>query len=102
METVDQIRDEDIEFSLLNDLSLSFVKGNVFLPMQIQDDELIGAVADSCGIFALRDLARKLNLNPHPVQAEEKLILDAINRIYSQASRVNEVMGRNRGGKISR
>ena len=101
METVDQIKDEDIEFSLLNDLSLSFVKGNVFLPMQIQEDELIGAVADSRGIFALRDLARKLNLNPHPVQAEEKLILDAINRVYSQASKVNEVMGEIRGEDLS-
>jgi hypothetical protein len=36
METVDKIKDEDIEFSLLDDLSLSFVKGNVFLPMQIE------------------------------------------------------------------
>jgi general secretion pathway protein E len=66
-----------------------------------EEDKLLGAVADSRGIFALRDLARKLDLKPHPIQADEKIILDAINRIYSQTSRVNEVMGDIKGEDLS-
>lgn len=101
METVENIRDEEVELSLLNDLTLAFVKGNLFIPLKRQDDELLGAVADSRGIFALRDLARKLGLKPHPLHADEEIILDAINRIYSQTSRVNEVMGDIKGEDLS-
>ncbi len=101
METVDDIKDDDIEFSLLEKISLTFAKGNVFLPLRIQDNELLGAVADNRGVFALRDLARALNLKPHPVQADEKLIIDTINRIYSRTSRVNDVMGDIKGEDLS-
>ena len=101
METVENIRDEDVELSLLKDLTLPFLKGNVFLPLKKQEDELIAAVADSRCIYALRDLARSLKLKPHPLQADEKIILDAINRIYSQASRVDEVMGDIQGEDLS-
>ncbi|MBI5055925.1 MAG: type II secretion system ATPase GspE [Nitrospirae bacterium] len=101
METIDSIKDDEMEFSLLQDLPLSFVKGNVFLPMRKEDGELLGVVADNRGIFALRDMARGLNLKPHPVQADEKVIIDAINRIYSQTSRVNEVMGDIKGEDLS-
>lgn len=101
MESVEIIRDDDIDVSLLKELSLPFVKGNIFLPLRRQDNELLGAVADTRGIFALRDLARKLNLKPHPLQADEKIIIDAINRVYSQTSRVNEVMGDIKGEDLS-
>ncbi|MEN8262393.1 MAG: type II secretion system ATPase GspE [Nitrospirota bacterium] len=101
METVENIRDEDVELSLLKDLTLPFLKGNVFLPLKQQEDELIAAVADSRGIYALRDLARNLKLKPHPLQADENIILDAINRIYSQASHVDEVMGDIKGEDLS-
>jgi general secretion pathway protein E len=101
METLDNIRDDEIEFSLLEKISLAFAKGNVFLPLRREDNELLGAVADNRGIFALRDLARNLNLKPHPVRAEESVIIDTINRIYSQTSRVNEVMGDIKGEDLS-
>jgi general secretion pathway protein E len=101
METVESIKDEDIEFSLLEKIPLPFAKSNVFLPLRKENNELMGAVADSRGIFALRDLARSLNLKPHPVQADETIIIDAINRIYSQTSRVDEVMGDIQGEDLS-
>lgn len=93
MEIADNIKDDDIELELLEKIPLSFAKGNVFLPLKRENDELLGAVADNRGIFALRDLARTLNLKPHPIRADEKLIIDTINRIYSRTSRVDEAMG---------
>ncbi|RJQ50354.1 MAG: type II secretion system protein GspE [Nitrospiraceae bacterium] len=101
MEIIDEIKDDEIEITLLQNLPLSFVKGNVFLPLRRSDSELMAAVADNRGIFALRDLARSLNLKPHPLKAEEKVIIDAINRMYSRASRMNEVMGDMKGEDLS-
>ncbi len=101
METIDKINDEEIEHSLLEDLPLSFVKGNVFLPLRRQDGELLAAVADNRGILALIDIARAHNLKPHPLHAAKELILDTINRIYSQTSRVSEVMGDIKGEDLS-
>ena len=101
METINKIKDDEIEFSILTDLPLSFVKGNLFLPLRRQDGELLGVVAGDRGLFALRDLARKLNLKPHPLQAEETLIIETINRIYSQTSRVDEVMCDIKGEDLS-
>ncbi len=101
METIDTIKDADIDLSLLKELPLSFVKSNSFLPLRRQNDELLAAVADTRGVLALRDIARAYNLKPRPLQASKKVILDAINRIYSQASRVNEVMGDITGEDLS-
>ncbi|HDZ83656.1 MAG TPA: type II secretion system protein GspE, partial [Nitrospirae bacterium] len=101
METINKINDDEIEFSILKDLPLSFVKGNFFLPLRRQDGELLGAIAGNQGLLALRDLARKLNLKPHPLQADETLIIETINRIYSQTSRVDEVMGDIKGEDLS-
>ena len=101
METTDTIKDEEIEFSLLDTISLAYAKGNVFLPLRRENNDLVGAVADSRGIFALRDLARTLNLRPHPIQTDEKVIIEAINRIYSRASRVDKVMGDIKGEDLS-
>jgi len=101
MENITKINDEEIEFSILKDIPLSFVKGNLFLPLRIHEGELFGAVTGNRGLFALRDLARKLNLKPRPFQAEESLIIETINRIYSRTSRVDEVMGDIKGEDLS-
>lgn len=101
MEIIEKIEDDEIEFSLLKELPLSFVKGNLFLPLRRQNGELLAVVADNRGIFALRDLAKNLNLKPYPFQAREDIILNAINRIYSQTSKVDEVMGDIKGEDFS-
>jgi len=101
MENIDNINDDDLDLSLLKELPLSFAKGNVFLPLRKQDSELLGAVADSRGVFALTDMARLYNLRPRPIQAPKGVILDAINRVYSQTSRMSEVMGEIHGEDLS-
>jgi general secretion pathway protein E len=101
MEKIERINEEDIEFSILTDLPLAFVKSNVFLPLRRENGELLAAVADNRGIFALMDLSRSLKLKPRPVHASEESILEAINRIYSQTSRVDKVMGDIEGEDLS-
>ncbi|MBI4844412.1 MAG: type II secretion system ATPase GspE [Nitrospirae bacterium] len=101
LEQLTKIEDEEIEFSLLQDLPLHFVKGNLMLPLKIENGELVAAVSDNRGISALRDLAIKLELKPHPVKAAEDIILGAINRIYSRTSKMDQVMGDIRGEDLS-
>jgi general secretion pathway protein E len=101
MESIDRISDDDIELSLLENLPLSFVKGNVFLPLYRQNGELVAAVADNHGTFALMDIARAHNLKPRPLKATREAILEAINRIYSRTSRVSQVMGEIKGEDLS-
>lgn len=101
MEMINKIKDEEIDLSLIDDLPLAFVKGNRFLPLRIEGQELVGVISDNRGLYALRDLSRKFNIIPHPIKAEETIILDAINRIYSQTSSVNEVMGDIKGEDLS-
>jgi len=101
MDTIAKITDEEIEFSILKDIPLSFLKGNLFLPLRRHEGELLGAVVDNRGVLALRDLARKLNLKPRALQADESLILNTINQIYSQTSKVDEVMGEIKGEDLS-
>lgn len=101
MEKIEEIREDDIDLSILNGIPLSFVKGNVVLPLRIEDGKLIAAVSDSHGIFALMDISRNMNLKPHPVHTDRELIINAINRIYSQAKRVDEVMGDIKGEDLS-
>ena len=81
METITKINDEEIEYSILKDIPLTFVKSNLFLPLRRHEGELLGAVAGNRGIFALRALARKLDLKPRPLQAKESFIIETINRI---------------------
>jgi len=102
MERLEEIRDEDIDTSLLRDLPISFVKGNVVLPLKVRDGEIVAAVSDNRGLFALMDISRRLRLRPHPLFTERDNIINAINRIYSRQRDVNEVMGDIRGEDLSK
>jgi general secretion pathway protein E len=101
MEHLNKINDDDVELSLLDNLPLSFVKGNAVLPLYRQNGELVAAIADNHGCFALIDIARSYSLKPRAIKAPREEILNAINRIYSRASRVNEVMGEMKGEDLS-
>ncbi|MBS1111874.1 MAG: gspE [Nitrospirae bacterium] len=101
MDKIETIKEDDIDFSLLKNLPLSFVKSNMFLPLRKENGELLAAVADNRGVFALMDLSRDLNLKARPLHASEKSIIDAINIIYSRTSKVDEVMGDIEGEDLS-
>ena len=46
MESIDTIRDEDVEVTLLKSIPLGFARTNQIFPLRVHDSELIGAVAD--------------------------------------------------------
>jgi general secretion pathway protein E len=93
METIETIKDEDVDLSLLKNIPLSFVKTNQIFPMRREASELIGAVADDRGLLALKEASKALGLLPRPLRAKAGVIIDAINRFYGQMGSAEEVMG---------
>jgi general secretion pathway protein E len=92
METIDTIKDEDVEISLVKEIPLSFARNNLVMPIKRADGSLVAAVTDDRGLFAVFDLAKRYGLRPCPVKAESGTVIDAINRFYGQVGSAEEVM----------
>ncbi len=101
METIEVIKDEDVEVSLLKSIPVSFVKNNQIFLMRKNDSELIGAVADDKGTLALSEASKALGLKPRALMATAGVILDAINRFYGQLGSAEEVMDTITGEDLS-
>jgi len=101
METIDTIKDEDVELSLIKDVPHSFAKGNLIMPLRKKDGVLLAAVADEKGILALLELSKRLGLKPLPLSAPPGVIIDAINRFYGQMGSAEEVMDNITGEDLS-
>ncbi len=80
------------DLSLLKEVPISFSKKNLVLPLRVIDGKLFGLVSGINGVFALRDLAMQKAALPHPIEVEEKTILEEINRLYGQIGSAEEVM----------
>ncbi|MGD0885310.1 MAG: type II secretion system ATPase GspE [Thermodesulfovibrionales bacterium] len=92
METIETIKDEEVDFSLLQEIPLSFAKNNLVLPLRRDDGFLRAAVADDKGLLALREMAKRYGLKPYPFKTRQGVIIDAINRVYGQVGTAQEVM----------
>jgi general secretion pathway protein E len=101
METIEIIKDEEVEISILKIIPLNFVKANQIFPIKQNDSELIGAIADAKGLLALAEVSRALGLKPMPLKATAGVIIDAINRFYGQMGSAEEVMGTITGEDLS-
>ena len=92
MDTIDVIKDEQVDHSLINEIPLSFAKGNLIMPLRKEDGCLKAAVADEKGLLALRELSMDLGLIPTPVMSSPGAVIDAINKFYGQLGSAVEVM----------
>lgn len=92
METIETIKDEDVDISLIREIPHSFAKNNLLMPLKKEDGFLTAAVADEKGVLALLDLSKKYGFKARPVSALTGVILDAINRLYGQVGTAREVM----------
>lgn len=101
METIEVIRDEDVDISLLKSIPLNFVKNNQIFPIKRNNSELIGAVADDKGMLALSEVSKALGLKPKALKATARVIIDAINRFYGQMGSAEEVMDNITGEDLS-
>jgi general secretion pathway protein E len=101
METMEAIKDEDVDVNLLKEIPLAYAKGNMVLPMRREDGHLVAAVAGERAMLALRDLSQHFDLKPLPFDVAPGVIMDAINRYYGQMGSAEEVMGNIAGEDLS-
>ena len=101
MTTLDVIKDEDVEHSLIKDIPLSFAKGNMIMPLRREHGCLLAAVADDRGALALMELSKHYSLTPAPLNAPAGVVIDAINRFYGQVGSAEEVMDNITGEDLS-
>ncbi len=92
METIEAIKDDDIDITLLKDIPLSFAKNNLMMPLRSEDGFLRAAVAGDRGMLALLEMAKRYGLKPSPVKTDQDTIINAINRVYGQMGTAQEVM----------
>lgn len=79
-----EIRDEFVDPAILEKVSLSYVKKNMVMPLRVRDGHLLVALAGPRSIFTVNELERITGLPVKPVFADEKHILDAINRFFDR------------------
>ncbi|HET6514645.1 MAG TPA: type II secretion system ATPase GspE [Thermodesulfovibrionales bacterium] len=92
MQSLETIRDEDIDSSLLQEIPLSFLRNNLLMPLRKEDGFLRAAVSDDKGVLALLEIAGRYGLKPFPLKAPQGVIIDAMNRVYGQIGTAQEVM----------
>ncbi len=86
LESLEEIRDEDIDPSLLDRVPLTFAKNNLVLPLRVEEGRVLVALAGHKGLFALDDISRIFNLPVKAVYVERSRVIDAINRFYDRLS----------------
>ncbi len=96
-----EIRDEEVEISLLKEIPLHFLKNNLLLPLKREDGCIFAATVNERSDLALLDLARHFGLRPISLRAESGMVIDAINRLYGQLGTVTEVMDDISGDDLS-
>lgn len=101
MDTIEVIRDEDIEHALIREVPLVYAKRNMLMPLRREDGTLLAAVADEKGTLALRELAAHFGLRPVPLHSSPDIITGAINKFYGQIGSAEEVMDSIAGEDLS-
>jgi general secretion pathway protein E len=85
-------KEDELELGLLNEVPLSYAKGNRVLPIKTENGNLVGAVSGESGVLALRDLAVHMGLKPKSLTIDEDTLIELINRSYGRMGSAEEVM----------
>ncbi|MBF0538825.1 MAG: type II secretion system ATPase GspE [Nitrospirae bacterium] len=86
------IGDDSLDLSLLKEISLTYARGNLMLPLRRDGDVLRALVSGTQGMFALHELARTMGLRPEAIKVEQDRLLDLINHAYGMIGSAAEVM----------
>jgi type IV pilus assembly protein PilB len=73
-------------------LSSDLMKKYIVLPVKVQDDELVVAMADPANIFAIDDLRIVTGKEIRPVVAVESDLMQAIDRFSAQQANVGDMV----------
>jgi type IV pilus assembly protein PilB len=83
----------DIDPHAAMNLSTELARRYTVLPIKVQDDELVVAMADPANIFAIDDLRIATGYEIRPVVAAESDVLAAIDRFSASQQNVEDMVG---------
>ncbi len=86
LEYLDEIKDEDIDTTLIERVPLPFARGNLILPLRRENGKILVALSEPKGIFVLSDVERLLSNSVRPVFTSQNNIINAIHRFYDRLS----------------
>jgi len=92
MDLMENIKDEDVDISLIREIPFTFARSNRILPLKKENGFFVAAVADDSGLFAAFELAKQYGLKPRFLKADEDILIGAISRFYGQVGTAAEVM----------
>jgi len=81
-----EIDDQRVDAELLRRLPLSFVRGNLILPLREEGGRLVVALADPAGLLALDEVRGLFDMPVDGVVVPPAPLLDAVNRLYARMS----------------
>lgn len=83
----------DIDPNAATNFSSELAKRYTVLPIKVQDDELVVAMADPANIFAIDDLRIVTGFEIRPVVAAESDLLTAIERFSANQQNIGDMVG---------
>lgn len=92
MGSIEFIKEEDIDISLIKEIPITYARGNLIMPLSKDVANLTAVVSDDRGLLALLELSKAYGLKPVPLYAEPAVVNDAINKFYGQLGSAEEVM----------
>ena len=90
---MDELPVDDVDLDLVRELPIAFAKQNKLLPLYLQDEKLVVAVADPLNTTPLDHLAVMMDRRVEPVLAPGQKIIDAINQVYDRISGLEGTAG---------
>ncbi|MCX8027918.1 MAG: type II secretion system ATPase GspE [Thermodesulfovibrionales bacterium] len=78
--------------ALIKSLPLPFLKGNEIFPISADGGVLKAFYCNENGLFAIKELSKRMNLKPEPAITDRKNIIDLINKAYSLLGNPQDVM----------
>lgn len=84
--------DSIVNLSLIKNLPLPFLKGNEIFPISNDGGILKVFYYNDNGLFAIKELSKKMNLKPEPIVADQQKIKELINKAYSLLGNPQDVI----------
>jgi hypothetical protein len=79
--------DYEVDPEALNDVPKSVAEEYLVLPLQVSEDRILVAMADSANVFAMDEIRSRTGKRVEPIEIDEVELRNAIERFYASRAR---------------
>ncbi len=84
--------DYEVDPEALNDVPKSVAEEYLVLPLQVSEDRILVAMADSANVFAMDEIRSRTGKRVEPIEIDEVELRNAIERFYASRARAQVQM----------